>query len=71
LIHISPLRNVYEILVGKGEGKRPLGRPRRKWEDIRICLREIGCEGVNWMHLTQDRDRGRALVKMVMNFRAS
>jgi hypothetical protein len=55
-------------LVGKSEGKRPLGRPRHRWEDIRMNLREIGWEGVDWMHLTQDRDQWWALVNMVMNF---
>jgi hypothetical protein len=45
-----------KLLVGKPEGKRPLGRPRRRWEDIRMDLRKIGWEGVDWMHLAQDRD---------------
>ena len=51
-------RDVYRVLVGKPEGKRPLGRPRRRWEDnIRMDLREVGCGGVDWMELAQDRDR--------------
>jgi hypothetical protein len=61
-------RNVYRVLVGKPEGKRPLGRPRRRWEDgIRMDLEEIGCEGVEWIQLAQDRDRWRAVVNAVMN----
>jgi hypothetical protein len=63
-------RNVYRVLMGKSEGKRPLGRPRRKWEDgIRMHLREIGWRSVDWMQLAQDRDRWRALVNTVMNLR--
>jgi hypothetical protein len=63
-------RNVYRVLMGKPEGKRPLGRPRRRWEDeIRMDLREIGWGGVDWIQLSQDRDRWRALVNTVMNLR--
>jgi hypothetical protein len=63
-------RNVYGVLVGKPEGKRPLGRPRRRWEDwIKMNLREIGWKGVEWIHLAEDRDRWRAIVNMVMNLR--
>jgi hypothetical protein len=63
-------RNVYIVLVGKAEGRRPLGRPRRRWEDgIRMDLEEIGWRGVEWIHLAQDRDRWRALVNAVMNLR--
>jgi hypothetical protein len=63
-------RNVYKVLMGKPEEKRPLGRPRRRWEDgIRMDLREIGLESVDWIQLAQDRDRWRALVNMVMNLR--
>jgi hypothetical protein len=63
-------RNAYRILVGKAEGKRPLGRPRRKWVDnIKIDLREIGWDGVDWIDLAQDRDQWRALVNTVMNLR--
>jgi hypothetical protein len=61
-------RKAYKILVGKPEGKRPFERRRRRLEDnIRMDLREIRCEGVDWMHLTQDRDQWRAVVKTVMN----
>jgi hypothetical protein len=61
-------RNVYRVLVGKPEGKRPLGRPRRRCEDgIRMDLREIGLGGVDWIRLSQDRDRWRAVVSAVMN----
>jgi hypothetical protein len=63
-------RGVYMILVGKSEGKRPLGRPRRRWEDnIRIDLQEVGCGGMDWIGLAQDRDRWRATVNAVMNLR--
>jgi hypothetical protein len=56
--------------VGKPEGKRPLGRPRRRWEDeIRMDLGEIGLGGVDWIRLSQDRDRWRAVVSAVMNLR--
>jgi hypothetical protein len=63
-------RNLYRVLVGKPEGKRPLGRPRRRWEvGIKMDLEEIGWGGVEWIHLAQDRDRWRALVNAVMNLR--
>jgi hypothetical protein len=63
-------RKVYKVLVGNPEGKRPLGRPRRRWEDgIRMDLREIGfgLGGVDWIRLAQDRDRWRAVLSAVMN----
>jgi hypothetical protein len=61
-------RNAYRILVGKPEGKRPIRRPRRRWVDnIEMDLREIGCGGMNWINLAQDRDQWRALVDTVMN----
>ena len=61
---------VYRVLVGKPVGKRPLGRPRRRWEDnIKMYLQEVGCGGMDWIELAQDRDRWRALVTAVMNFR--
>jgi hypothetical protein len=63
-------RKVYKVLVGKPEGKRPLGRPRRRWEDwIRMDLMEIGFGVVDWIRLSQDRDRWRAVVSAVMNLR--
>jgi hypothetical protein len=63
-------RKVYKVLVGKPEGKKPLGRPRRRWEDgIRMDLRETGLVGVDWIRLSQDRDRWRAVVSAVMNLR--
>jgi hypothetical protein len=63
-------RKVYKVLVGKPEGKRPLGRPRRRWEDgIRMDLRETGLGGVDWIRLSQDRDRWRAVVSTVTNLR--
>jgi hypothetical protein len=62
--------NVYRVLKGKPEGKRPLGRPRCRWEDgIRMDFREIGCGSVDWIQLAQDRDRWWALVNTVMNLR--
>jgi len=62
-------RGEYRVLVGKPEGKRPLGRPRHRWEDnIKVNLQEVGCGGVDWINLAQDRDRRRALVNVVMNF---
>jgi hypothetical protein len=63
-------RKVYKVLVGKLEGKRPLGRPRHRWEDgIIMDLREIGLGSVDWIRLSQDRDRWRAVVSAVMNLR--
>jgi hypothetical protein len=63
-------RKVYRVLVGKSEGKRPLGRPRRRWLDgIRMDLGETGLGCVDWIRLAQDRDRWRAVVSAVMNLR--
>jgi hypothetical protein len=61
-------RDVYRVLVGRPEGKIPLGRPRRRWEDsIKMNLREIGIDGVNWIRLAQDRVQWRVFVNTVMN----
>jgi hypothetical protein len=63
-------RNAYRILVGKPEGKRPLGRPRRRWvNNIKMDLSDIGWNGMDWIALAQDRDQWRALVNTVMNLR--
>jgi len=65
-------RGIYRVLVGKPEGKRPLGRPRRRWEvNIKIVVQEVGCGGMNWIELAQVRDRWRTLVSAVMNLRVS
>jgi hypothetical protein len=72
-VHVArmgEMRRVYNILVGRPEGRRPVGRPRRRWEDnIEMDLREIEFGDVDWIHLAQDRDRWRALVNTVMNLR--
>jgi len=63
-------RDVYRVLVGKHKGKRPLGRPRHRWEDnIKMDLQEVGCGGMDWIQQAQDRDRCRALVNAAMNLR--
>jgi hypothetical protein len=63
-------RGVYRVLGEKPGGKRPLGRPRRRWEDnIKMDLQEVGCVGMDWIDLAQGRDRREALVSAVMNFR--
>jgi hypothetical protein len=71
--HVARMRKVrgaYNILVGRPDGRRPLGRPRRRWEDnIKVDLREIGFGDMDWIHWAQDRDRWRALVNTVMNLR--
>jgi len=60
---------VYRVLVGKPEGRRQLGRPRRRWEDIRMDLQEVGCGYMDWIGLAQDIDRWRMFVSAVMNLR--
>jgi hypothetical protein len=63
-------RGAYRILVGRPEGRRPLGRPRQRWEDnIKMDLQEVGWGGMDWIDMAQDRDRWRALVSAVMNLR--
>ena len=71
--HVAPMgeeREMYRVLVGKPEGKRPLGRPRLRWVDnIRTDLQEVGCGYMDWIGLAQDRDRWRTLVSAVKNLR--
>jgi hypothetical protein len=67
--HMGEGRDVHRVLVGKPEGSGPLGRLRRRWEDIKRDLEEVGGGGGDWMERAQDRDRWRALVSTVMNFR--
>jgi len=63
-------RGVYRVLMGKPEGKRPIGRPRRRWEgNIKMDLQEVGCGCTDWIELAQDRDRWRSLVTAVVNLR--
>jgi len=70
VVRIVARRGVYRILMGKPEGKRPLGRTRSRWEDnIKMDLMEVGCWDVDWIELAQDRNRWRVLVKGVVNLR--
>ena len=63
-------RGLYRLLVGKSEGKRLLGRPRRRWEgNIKLDLQEVGCGGMDWIEMAWDKDRCRVLVTAVMNLR--
>jgi len=67
---MGEMRGVFKVLVGKPEGKGPLGRPRRRWEDnIKMDCQEVGCGGMDWIELAEDRDRWRALVNAVMKLR--
>jgi hypothetical protein len=67
--HIRETRGVYRVLVEKPEGKRQLGRPRRRWEyNIKMDIQEVGCVGIDWIDLAKDMDRWRVLVNAVMNF---
>jgi hypothetical protein len=67
---MGEMRGAYNVLVGRPEGRRPLGRPRRRWEDnIKMDLMEIGFGDLDWIHWAQDRDRWRAVVNTVMNLR--
>jgi len=62
--------SIYRVMVGEPEGKRPLGRPRRRWKDnIIMDVQEVGCGSMDWIELAQDRDRWRALVNAVLNLR--
>ena len=70
LARMGERRGVHRVLMGKPEGKRPLGRPWLRWEDnIKMGLREMGCRGMDWIELAEVRDRWRALVNAVMNLR--
>ena len=63
---------MYRVLVGKPEGKRPLGRPRRRWNNnIKMDLQDVGCSGMDWIELAQDREWWRKLASVVMNLRVS
>jgi len=66
--HMGERKGIKRVVVGKPEGKRPLGRPRRRWEDnIKMDLQEVGCGDIDWINLAKDRDRWRTLLTDVMN----
>jgi len=70
--YVGEERGVYRVLLGKPEGRRPMGRPRRRWVDnIRMDLLEVGCRYMDWIGLAQDRDRWRTFVSAVMNLRVA
>jgi transposase len=70
VVRIGEKRNAYRVLLGKPEGKRPLGRPRRRWEDnIKMDLRDVGGSGMDWIDLALDRDKWKTVVNTVMNLR--
>ena len=70
MAHMGEGKGVYRVLVGKPEGKKPLGRPRHRWEDnIKMVLQEVECGSMDWIELAQDRYRWWALVNAVMNLR--
>jgi len=69
VVRMGEERGVYRVLVGKPEKKRPLGRPRRRWVDIRTDLQEVGCGYMDWIGLAHDRDRWQTLVSAVVNLR--
>ena len=69
-MYMGERRDVYRVLDGKPEGKRPLGRPRQRWEDnIKMDLQEVGCGGMDWIDLDRVSDKCKALVSVVMNLR--
>jgi hypothetical protein len=72
IVRMGEGRGIYEVFVGRSEGTRPLGRPRRRWEDnIKMDLREMGIDGANWIRLAQERVQCRDFVNTVMNFRVA
>jgi len=72
VVRMGERRGIYRVLVGKPEGKRPLGRPRHRWEDnIKMDLQELECGCMDWIKLAEDRDRWQALVNAVMNLHVS
>ena len=71
VVRMGERRGLYRVLVEKPEGKRPFGRIRRRWEDIKMDRQEVGCEGMDWIVLVQYRDRWRAVVNALMNLRVA